>query len=215
MAIPVFLNIVVVGGFGIWSFFLIKDWLLGFFLGGWMIIFFYILITLIGIALFAFIMVLFMLLANIINAPFNDLLSEKSEEILTNKKSNGKFSLKILARDCKRTVFEEIKKLFVFGSGQLALLPLNLIPLVGNIAYAILSFLFTVFMLSYEYLDCPMSRKRIGFGKKLKLIANNWRQSFGFGLAIFILLFIPFLNLVFIPLCVVGGTRLYLTLSSQ
>lgn len=215
IAIPVFLNIVIVGGFGIWSFFLIKGWLLGFFIGGWMMILFYIVITLVGTALFAFVMVLFMLLANIINAPFNDLLSEKTEEILIKKKNDEKFSLKILSKDLRRTVFEEFKKLFVFGGGQLILLLLNFIPVIGNIAYAILSFLFTVFLLSYEYLDYPMSRKRIEFKTKIKFIKENWQSAFGFGLAVFVLLFIPLVNLVFIPLCVVGATSLYLAVSNK
>jgi CysZ protein len=208
IAIPVFLNIVVVGGLGTWSFFLLKGWLFGLFAGWWMILA-YILITIVGIALFAFTAVTFMFLANIINAPFNDLLSEKTEEILSNRKIDEKFSLKVLAKDLKRTVIEEIKKLFVFGGGQLLLLLLNLIPVIGSIAYVILSFIFTVFLLSYEYVDYPMSRKRIEFKNKLALIKKNWQKVFGFGLAVFVLLFIPLVNLVFIPLCVVGGTRLY------
>ncbi len=214
--IPMLINIIVFVVLGYLSFHYLMGWLAAKLLTTWYLAILFYLFLALAISVFAIIIAfIFSAIYNIIAAPFNDLLSEKVEELVKNKKIEEKFSLKLLAGDIFRTVLEEVKKLLLFGGVQILLLFLNLLPIIGNLAYAVLSFVFTCWFLAYEYVDYPMARKRMEFKEKKGLLLKNKGFSFGFGLATFILIIIPVLNLIFMPACVVAGTLAYLKLKDE
>ena len=92
---------------------------------------------------------------------------------------------------------------------------LNLVPVIGQILYVVLSFTLTILWLGMSFLDYTFARHAYKFGLKVRFVRQNVFAVFGFGLAVFVGVLIPVLNLVFLPVAVVGGTLLYLELSQQ
>ncbi len=210
--IPFAVNIVIFG-LGTWAFIHYYNDLLHTLVSDPTVWYQYILYYLTAIALglvFAAAMIFgFTAVGNIIASPFNDLLSEKTEELRTGKKVDEKLSLKLVAKDAKDAVLNEIKKISVFLMVQILLLLINFLPLVGNVLYLVLSPLSVIYFLVYEYLDFTMSRKRMAFGDKWRLIKENKWAGFGMGLAFFFTTVVPFINFFVMPVAVIGATLLY------
>ncbi|MDW7643734.1 MAG: sulfate transporter CysZ [Desulfuromonadales bacterium] len=151
----------------------------------------------------------FTVVGNLIASPFNDLLSERTEEILTGIGSSETFSWKTFGGDAWRAIVVEGKKMSFFVVGMLALLLLNLIPLAGQVLYSIAAALFTLFFLAVEYLGYVLSRKRLSFAQQRHYIFGQTFLHLGFAVGVLCLLAIPLMQLLCIPLAVVGATRLY------
>ena len=150
----------------------------------------------------------------IIASPFNDILSEKTEEILTGIPDKEPFVFKVFLIDALQTVMDESKKIFIFVVLMLLLLPLNLIP-GGTLPYSILSVLLTVFFLVVEYTGYVFYRKHLTFPDQRRFIFSQKILMFGFGTGIMGVLAIPFLQFLCIPLGVVGATQLWHDLSNS
>ena len=104
------------------------------------------------------------------------------------------------------------KQLIFFVIVPLFLLLINFVPLIGSLIYTILANLFVAWDMGFNYVSYPMSRKLIPFREQLRFGVKNKFRLIGFGIP----LMIPFFNLLFAPLFVVGGTLLYLdTLKDQ
>ena len=144
----------------------------------------------------------------IIASPFNDILSEKTEEILTGIINEEPFVFKIFLKDALQTVMDESKKIFIFVILMLLLLPLNLIP-GGTLPYSILSVLLTVFFLVVEYTGYVFYRKHLTFRDQRRFIFSQKFLMLGFGTGIMGVLAVPFLQFLCIPLGVVGATQLW------
>jgi CysZ protein len=144
----------------------------------------------------------------IIASPFNDILSEKTEEILTGVTNEEAFVFKIFLKDALQTVMDESKKIFIFVILMLLLLPLNLIP-GGTLPYSILSVLLTVFFLVVEYTGYVFYRKHLTFHDQRRFIFSQKFLMLGFGTGIMGVLAVPFLQFLCIPLGVVGATQLW------
>jgi CysZ protein len=93
------------------------------------------------------------------------------------------------------------------------LLILNLVPVIGSPAYAILSMLFTWLIMATDLISFPLSRRRIPFFKRWQVIwAHRW-LAMGFGCAVFLMTFIPGLNLLLLPFAAAGGTVFFAELA--
>lgn len=151
----------------------------------------------------------FTVVGNLIASPFNDLLSERTEQALNGKISDEAFSLGQFVRDAWRTVLMEAKKMSVFVLIMLLILPLNLLPGVGNGIYTVLALGLTLFFLSVEYLGFVMVRKRMFFGEQKRFIFARKFLMIGFSCGVMALLMIPLFQMLCIPLAVIGITRLW------
>ena len=151
----------------------------------------------------------FTVVGNLVASPFNDLLSERTEQILTGKTNDEPFSLGQFARDAGKTVLMELRKMWVFVVVMVLILPLNLIPGFGNGLYTILAIMLTLFFLSVEYLSFTMVRKRQFFGEQRRFIMGNKFLMLGFACGVMALLAIPFVQFFCIPLAVIGATRIW------
>ena len=171
----------------------------------------YLLMVLVSIVLLLAIVFTFTVTANILASPFNDSLSVQTE-LMTRGGADVPFSIKLALKEAGRTIKEEVKKAVFYLLVVALLLLLNLLPLVGSVVYSILFSLFTIFWLGLSFLDYALARKGYRLGDKLKYVRRNARPVFGYGLGVFVGLFIPVFNLVFIPMAVVGGTLLYVSL---
>jgi CysZ protein len=155
------------------------------------------------------------LLGNLLAAPFNDALSEEVERLLTGR-SGPPFSLRTLAADALRTVRLEALKLAVYAAVMLPLLVASFfVPGVGQVAYTGFGFCFTALYFAIDYVDWPASRRGRGIRERLGLLRRNKAAMFGFGAGVWAFLWVPVLNLFFMPAAVAGGTKLYLDLAGD
>lgn len=151
----------------------------------------------------------FTVVGNLIASPFNDLLSERTEEILAGVGTAEPFAWKTFGGDAWRAIVVEGKKMGFFVIGMLVLLLLNLIPVLGQLLYSISAALFTLFFLAVEYLGYVLSRKRLSFARQRRYVFGQISLHLGFAVGVLCLLAVPLMQLLCIPLAVVGATRLY------
>jgi CysZ protein len=150
----------------------------------------------------------FAVVGSLIASPFNDILSERTELLLTGKENDQAFSFAAFVGDAGRTLLLESKKIGLFLAGMLVLLLLHIIPIVGSALYPILSVGWTIFFLVTEYTGYVFSRKRYDFSTQRKKVFRYTAVMFGFGAGLFCVLAIPFFQFFCIPLGVVGAVRL-------
>ncbi len=151
----------------------------------------------------------FTVVGNLIASPFNDLLSERTEEVLTGQTNDEPFSLGQFMKDALATILLEAKKISIFVVIMLLILPLNLLPGFGNTLYTVLAVSLTLFFLCVEYLGFVMVRKRLFFGAQRRFIMSRKVLMVGFGTGVMAVLSIPFFQFFCIPLAVIGATRLW------
>ncbi len=148
-------------------------------------------------------------------APFNDALSEAIEIRETNR-TGQPFSLAEVLRGVWRTLRIETVKLLWFAAIMLPLALLSLfVPGIGQAVYAVVGTLFTVAYFAFDYTDWPASRRGLGFRSRMRLFLQRPGLMLGFGAAVWLCLFVPLLNVAFMPIAVAGGTRLFLDLESE
>jgi CysZ protein len=156
-----------------------------------------------------------MLSTSVLAAPFNDALSAEVERLVTGAEGPP-FRISTMLRDLLRTVGMELVKLFLYA---LVMLPLFLasllLPVAGQVLYSVFGFLFTAMYFALDYIDWPATRRGRGVGARLELGRKRFMPMFGFGTGVWIFLFIPFVNLFFMPAAVAGGTLLFLDLEAQ
>lgn len=155
--------------------------------------------------------VVVILVSNLFAAPFNDLLSEEVERLVSGR-SGPPFSLRIVLLDLARTLAFE--GLYLAAVLLLWLASLTL-PVVGQIGASVLGFVVTALYWGVSYIDWPASRRRSGLRSRFSLAARHFAAMMGFGTGVWIILFVPLLNLLFMPVAVAGGTLLYLDLEAQ
>lgn len=149
----------------------------------------------------------FTFVANLIAAPFNSLLAEKVEKLLTGKPLNDGSSYPTFEQ-IKRSLGSEVGKLFYFLKWWIALFIFTLIPGI-NLAAPFIWVLFGAWMLSLEYLDYPMSNHNKFFKDINKQAMSKRSLSFGFGGGVLLMTSIPFINLIAMPAGVAGSTALW------
>jgi len=162
------------------------------------------------LALVGFVVVL--LSSSVIAAPFNDALSEEVERLITGR-PGPPFTIRVLLRDVVRTVGLELAKLLLYMLivGPLWVASL-LLPVVGQVVYTIFWFVFTAMYWAVDYVDWPASRRNRGIAYRFQMLKRHFLPMLGYGTGVWLFLFVPGLNLLFMPAAVAGGTMLYLDL---
>jgi len=156
----------------------------------------------------------FTVVGAIVASPFNDILSERTEELLTGIPNNERFSIRIFLRDSVNSVVDESKKISIFVILMVLLLPLNFVP-GGSLPYSVFTVLLTVFFLVVEYTGYVFYRKHLTFRDQRRFISSEKFLMLGFGTGVMGVLAVPFLQLCCIPLGVVGATQLWYDLSNR
>jgi len=146
----------------------------------------------------------FGMIAVVIAAPFNEVLSQKTERLLTG--STGEVKDRSLAADMARAGLAAVK---LFALEMLVILPallLLLLPVIGAVLFAVPA----GFFLAMAYLDYPLDRRKLRLRDKLAFCRRHGAEVMGFGLAVYAAMLVPFVNVLMIPAAAVGATRLYL-----
>lgn len=151
----------------------------------------------------------FTLVANLICAPFNDLLAEQVERELTGRVQGEETSLMQALRDSPKTLWNELGKLSYFLVRAIPLLILFLIPGL-NLLAPFLWIAFSAALLAKEYFDYPMANHGYSFEQQREILKQHRIGSLSFGASVMVLTMIPVVNFMVMPLAVAGATALYL-----
>jgi CysZ protein len=147
-------------------------------------------------------------LPNLVLAPLQDPISEATETRC------GDFIAPpfVLRGAVKGTLFSlghTLLRLVTQLLGLAVLVPLNLIPGAGSVAWAIAGSTWGMFCLAIEHLSNPMARHLYPFGQVVIVLRRRVWLALGFGAALWVMLWVPIVNFFLMPVAVVAGTLLY------
>ena len=153
----------------------------------------------------------FTIVANLLGAPFNSVLSEKIEHHISSeisKDTAGHNNYLDLLKAAGMSICNEMRKLFYIITRAIPLLILSIIPGL-NVLAPFLWFLFGAWMLSIEYLDYPLGNHDKSFKQQLALIKQNRFVCLGMGAALMFMTITPGLNFFAMPVGVAAATSLW------
>ncbi len=148
----------------------------------------------------------FTLIANLIAAPFNSLLSARIEASLTGQTPQDMTQDKFWKMTL-RTIASELRKLLYFIKWLIPLGIVSLIPVV-NVVAPLLWFLYAAWSFALEYTDYPLANHGQLFDEIRQYNRQHRLRALGFGTVVFFMTSIPFLNFFSMPVAVAGATRL-------
>jgi CysZ protein len=150
----------------------------------------------------------FTIVANLIAAPFNGFLAEAVESKLSNTALTDTGGLKAIPSEIIKAVKSESRKFIYFIIRAIPLLLLFFIP-VAQVAAPFLWILFGSWMLTLEYMDYPMGNHGIVFQEQRKIMITKKKRTFGFGLGVMLITFIPVINFIAMPVAVAGASKMW------
>ena len=139
----------------------------------------------------------------LLGAPWYGQLSEQLEKYRTGKVELIELDI---VSDLSRAILYELKKLVLIAAVCVPLLLINFFPGIGTVISSVGSFMLTTTIVSLDFLDSCLERRRLKFRQKLGVVFKSLPASGSFGLVCLGLISIPLVNLVTIPLCVASGT---------
>ncbi len=145
----------------------------------------------------------FTLIANLMAAPFNSLLAERVEFLLTGQIPGGAFDS--LWRQILPSLASELRKATYMLLRALPLLLLFLIPGV-NLLAPFLWLLLGAWFLAIEYADYPMGNHAMHFDEQHRRLKAARPAALGFGLGVSLLMVVPGLSFLAMPAAVAGAT---------
>ncbi len=151
------------------------------------------------------VMYTFSIVANFIAAPFNGLLAEKAEELLTGGEVPGFETLGRALLSFPRALTREVAKILYYLPLALGVLILSLIPGI-NAAAPVLWFALGTWMMVIQYCDFPMDNNGRNFGAMKRAIRVKRLTSCGFGASVMVGTMIPVVNFLIMPAAVCGAT---------
>ncbi len=147
----------------------------------------------------------FTAVAILIAAPFNTLLAEKAEELVSGKPVAGLEGLRQALTSFPRSLWREWIKLLYYLPLLLVVLVLTFIPGLNSLS-PVLWFLLGAWMMAVQYVDYPVDNHQLGFSEVKALCRHQRLSSLGFGGLVALVSGIPVLNFFVVPAAVVGAT---------
>jgi CysZ protein len=148
---------------------------------------------------------LFTTVALIIASPFNALLAEKAEELITGQPVSSLEGLGAALLAIPRGVLRELRKLLYYIPMAIFVLLLSFIPGVGAFAWLLLG----AWMMSIQFVDYPMDNHQLSFSEVKEAVRSRRLSSLGFGGLVAVCTGIPLVNFFVVPAAVVGATLLW------
>lgn len=146
--------------------------------------------------------------ANLLAAPFNGLLAEKTEELLTGKGVDSKETVWGAIKQVPRIFMKELHKLGFQIKWLVLLLVITVIPGL-NLLAPMLWFGFSAWMTALEYCDYPMDNHQYSFPAVRDRVAQQRWPCFSFGALVMLGNMVPVLNLLMMPAAVCAATLLW------
>ncbi|WP_435237656.1 sulfate transporter CysZ [Psychromonas sp. PT13] len=157
---------------------------------------------------------LFSIVANLIAAPFNGVLAEKTENLLTNTRINDE-SFADTLKDLPRIFKRELQKLGYFLPRLLFCFALHFIPVFGQTIAPFISFIFAGWMMAIQYADFPFDNHKIEFKAMRKALGQRVGKNLTFGLVVGFCTTVPFVNFIIMPIAVCGATAFWVDIYKQ
>ncbi len=148
----------------------------------------------------------FAMIASLAAAPFNGLISEAVEQHLTG--NTGEVRGDSRSAEVLRAALSAGKLLALEAGVMLPALVLLLVPVLGALTYAALA----GFFLALNYLDPAMDRRRLGLRAKLAFCREHLPEALGFGLAVYVAMLVPLVNLLAVPSAAAGAAGMFVEL---
>jgi len=196
------------------------EWLI-FFLGGlfW---------VLLGVLSFLLSTWVFILLTNLIAAPFYGLLAEKAARWLRFQSNQAgsvtayytpalepnTTSIKSLLLTVPHAFLRELRKLLYMTPKLVVYLLLFLFPFTWPLI-PIMGWIIFSWILAIQYIDYQADNERVSFNDMMRLLKIRPMTVFGFGSAISLVLLIPGANLLVPAAAVAGGTVFWLSIRKE
>jgi len=206
--IPLLVNILIFGsliwyGLGYLNA-LMADWLGN--IPDWLDFIRWIIWPLIGLTISLMTGYLFTGVALLIASPFNALLAEKAEELITGKPVDALEGLGAALAALPRSVLRELSKLLYYlpMAAFVLLLSFVISPLAP-----FLWFLLGAWMMSIQFVDYPMDNHQLSFADVKEAVRSRRLSSMGFGGLVALCTGIPVVNFFVVPAAVVGATLLW------
>lgn len=150
---------------------------------------------------------LFVIIGNIVAAPFNSKLSAAVEAHLTGVSPSGNTTV---LTDATRSVTTALGRLVMFLLLYPPIFLTQFIPIVGVLLQPLLAALYAAFMLSIDFSDFAFERHIDRFGRKVGFVWRRKPLYLGFGLVAVAMAIVPIINLLLLPVGVVAATILYI-----
>ncbi len=158
------------------------------------------------LALLIIVFYTFTLVANLIAAPFNGLLAEQAERIITGRGPGAGTSWAELLRELPGVLIDEARKILYALLWSLPFLLLALfVPLIGPMLWL----LFSAWVLALQYLDFPMGNHGLKFRDMRYRLWRRLPLGLSFGGAVSLATAIPVVNFAVMPAAVAGATLMW------
>ncbi|WP_223636904.1 EI24 domain-containing protein [Corallococcus sp. EGB] len=139
--------------------------------------------------------------------PLQDPLSEATEAACA--RTDAVRSPASFLRGLTTGLLHTLARMALLLLGLAILLPLNLVPGAGSVAFTVLASVWTMLWMAAEHLATPMTRHLYPFAEVRRMLRERRALCLGFGAGVYVLLWVPILNTFFLPVAIVGGTLLY------
>lgn len=160
----------------------------------------------VGLAVLVGAVFTFVIVGNIVAAPFNSRLSEAIEEQLTGRVSPGGGVM----RDALRGILTALGRLGLFLLLYPPIFAVQFVPGIGVLLHPVLAAVYGAFVLSIDFSDPTFERHYTRFRDKA---GHVWRRKglyLGFGLTAVAMAIIPIVNFLLLPVGVTAAAMLYL-----
>ena len=161
-------------------------------------------------ALCGVILVAALLAANLAASPFLEALSRRVEEVVAGNPGQHEPGLLAALRGGGHAVLEELRRLGFFLGLQLGILAVGLVVPGGQLLAPPALTLVTLLFLPLDSASPALDRRRLRFRDKRRWVLHQPALMLGYGAAAFLTCLVPGLNLLAMPVLVVGGTLLAL-----
>jgi CysZ protein len=155
-------------------------------------------------------LIIYSITGSVLCAPFLDFLSEKIEKLATGKLYIAEQSFFRGFLDIVRVGTNSLFLIAFIVSLNIAIIILNVIPVLGNGLYLIINFLAVTFVLGFQFFDFPLERRKKNFSEKLSIVWSMKWKTAGLGAGFMLLSFIPLFGFLGVVAGTIAGTMLYL-----
>ncbi|MBU2893805.1 sulfate transporter CysZ [Colwellia sp. D2M02] len=143
--------------------------------------------------------------ANWLAAPFNGLLSEKVEALLSGDKPPEEGAFAVI-KDIPRTLKREASKLYYYLPRAIGFFIIMwFLPVIGQIIW----FLFVTWMMAIQYKDYPFDNHKVPFNEMKVALKQKQGLSYSFGATIAIFSMLPIINFIVMPVAICGATAIW------
>jgi CysZ protein len=153
-------------------------------------------------------------LSSALASPFHDMLALRVEQEVIGREDPA-IPWSIVLGDAARSIAHTLIALSIYAVVMAPLFVVGLVPVIGPVISGVLGAIATCTFVAREILDYPLARRRLAFTAKIGFLRTHLGHFQGLGAVTALLLLIPGVNLLVMPVAIVGGTILFCGIQQQ